>query len=178
VGAEDLATSVELAREALSAGAEGVILPPPLLFRYPTADLHEYYLQFADQAGRDAEIWIDGAPGADELMATGKFAGVCGQGMRLSPEACAIPELLMELECARRTGDGARQAGLERAVAEFAERAAPFPPLVAVKAAVEMRKIAVGAMPLPLAPDRTARLDEFRQWFAQWLPAAKKATRA
>ena len=31
VGSEDLETSVELARAALSAGAEGVLLPPPSL---------------------------------------------------------------------------------------------------------------------------------------------------
>ena len=85
VGAEDLETAVELAREALSAGAQGVILPPPLLFSYPKEELREYYLQFAGQLGKGAEVWIDGAPGAAELMAAGPFAGVTGAGMTLWP---------------------------------------------------------------------------------------------
>ena len=174
-GAEDLATAVGLAREALSAGAQGVLLPPPLLFAYPPADLREYYLQFAGQLGRGAEIWIDGAPCAEELMATGHFAGVVGAGLTLSAEACAIPELLVALECAGRTGDGARQQVLAGLAQEFQEWASRFAPLVAVKIATGLRGIATGNLPVPVAPETAPLLDEFRDWFRGWLPNARKA---
>ena len=174
VGAEDLETAVELGREALHAGAEGVVLPPPLLFEYPIEDLREYYLQFAAQLGRGAEIWIDGAPGWKELMATGHFAGVTGGGMMLSAQACAIPEVLVALDCARRTGDVAAEPWFASLAGEFQDWADRFAPLVAVKVATGLRGIAVGSLPVPVAPERAPLLDEFRGWFRDWLPATKK----
>ena len=169
VGAEDLATAVALGREALAAGAEGLVLPPPLLFPYPEQDLREYYLQFAGQVGR-AEIWIDGAPGAAALMATGQFAGVAGAGLTLSAEACAIPELLVALDCARRVGDTVRHERLSRLAGEFRDRAGRFAPLVAVKVATGVRGIAMGSLPVPVAPECAPLLDEFRTWFRDWFP--------
>ena len=175
-GAEDLATAVGLAREALSAGAQGVVLPPPLLFAYPPADLREYYLQFAGQLGRGAEIWVDGAPGAEEIMASGHFAGVVGAGLTLCAEACAIPELLVALDCARRTGDSARHERLALLANEFRERANQFAPLVAIKVATGVRGIAMGSLPVPVAPEAAPLVDEFRDWFRTWYPKARKAT--
>jgi dihydrodipicolinate synthase/N-acetylneuraminate lyase len=174
VGAEDLATAVSLAREALCAGACGVVLPPPLLFAYPKEELREYYLQFAAQVGRNAEIWIDGAPGAEELLASGRFAGRAGQGIALSSEACAIPELLVALDCARRTGDAPKVDRLAPLAAEFQDWSQRFAPLVAVKVATGLRGIAMGSLPVPVAPERSGLMDEFIEWFRGWLPMMKK----
>ena len=174
VGAEDLETAVELARDALAAGAVGVILPPPLLFRYPAEEMREYYLQFADQVGRGAEVWIDGAAVAAELMATGRFAGIAGDGMTLSAEACAIPEVVVALDCARRTGNMPEVNRLSRLEAEFCGWSERFAPLVAVKVAMQVRGIAMGTLPVPVAPERLRPLEDFREWFGAWLPAARK----
>lgn len=174
VGAEDLASAVELAQEALAAGAAGIVLPPPLLIAYPPDDLREYYLQFAAQVGRGAEIWIDGAPEAQALLETGMFAGVTGGGLRLSDEACAIPELIVSLECARARGNTSRAAALAALAGEFRHWAARFAPLVAVKTATGLRGIAVGSLPVPLAPERARLLGEFREWFQGWQPAMTK----
>jgi dihydrodipicolinate synthase/N-acetylneuraminate lyase len=174
VGAEDIATAVALAREALSAGAHGVILPPPLLFSYPDEDLREYYGQFAGQMGKGVEIWIDGAAPAEALMATGLFTGVAGTGLMLSVEANAIPEVMVALDCARRTGDAARQERLNALAAEFAAWSARFAPLVAVKIATETRGIRTGPLPLPIPAERAPLVEEFRGWFKDWLPGAKK----
>lgn len=85
VGSEELSISVELAREASRAGAQGVLLPPPLLFRYAAADIQEYYTQFAAQVGSGTALWIVSAPGLDEetsrgLLGTGLFAGIVAEG--------------------------------------------------------------------------------------------------
>lgn len=173
VGAEDLATSVELAREALAAGAEAVILPPPLLFDYPPEEVREFYLQFAAQMGRGTEIWIDRAPSPDQLTATGHFAGVVGDGLILSAEACAIPELTRALDCARRTANG-RSEELGRLALEFQAWADRLPPLVAVRSAITLRGIAMGSLPIPLSPQRQPELEEFREWFRRWLPVMNK----
>jgi len=173
-GAEDLSTAVELAREAMGCGAAGVILPPPLLFAYPDPELCEYYLQFASVLGRDTEIWIDGAAPAEDLMRTGRFAGIVGDGMNLASEACAIPELLVALDAARRSGDTACQHHHARLAGEFREWAERFAPLVAVKVAAEVRGIGTGGLPVPVAPERARLLDEFREWFRNWLPATRK----
>jgi 4-hydroxy-tetrahydrodipicolinate synthase len=176
-GAEDLDTAVEIGREALAAGATGVILPPPLLFSYPPADLREYYLQFAGQVGTGAEIWIDGAAPTDALMDTGRFAGVVGSGMTLSAEASAIPELVVGLECARKSGDAAALQRYTDSMAEFQQRAERFAPLVALKIAASMRGIPMGTLPVPVAPERAGEVDEFREWFRAWLPAVRKMAR-
>jgi dihydrodipicolinate synthase/N-acetylneuraminate lyase len=175
VGAEELDTAVALARDALAAGVEAVVLPPPLLLTYPREELREYYLQFAAQVGRRSAVWIDApADFAAELVAANDFGGVVGVDLRLSSDACAIPELFVALDCARRTGAVARAAALEALVGEFQSWSGRFAPLVAAKVATGLRGISMGALPVPVAPERLRALDEFREWFAGWLPAMKK----
>jgi dihydrodipicolinate synthase/N-acetylneuraminate lyase len=179
VGSEELETSLDLARDALAAGAEGVLLPPPLLFGYPPEDLCEYYLQFSGQLPRDASIWIVptshmAMDTAESLAASGRFAGIVGQRLDVSTEACAVPELYVALDCARRTGNPDRVAALAACAREFEEWAGCFAPLVAVKSATELRGIQMGALPVPVAPHRQPTLEQFREWFAGWLPGARK----
>jgi dihydrodipicolinate synthase/N-acetylneuraminate lyase len=179
VGSEDLETSIELARDAFCAGAAAVLLPPPLLFPYPEPELREYYLQFAAQVEEKGRIWI--VPGASltseaarELLGSGRFAGMTGRELPIREEACAIPELLVALNCARRTGDEARTAELERAERQFLQWAQQFGPLVAVKVAAEVRGIPSGPLPVPVPPEKRHLLEEFREWFRAWLPMARK----
>src|SRR5437016_5077957 len=85
VGSEDLAISVELAREACGAGAQGVLLPPPLLFRYAAAEMREYYTRFAAQVGSRPAVWIVQSTDLDletalGLLGTGQFAGIVAEG--------------------------------------------------------------------------------------------------
>lgn len=179
VGAEDLGTALALAREAMSAGAEGVLLPPPLLIPYPPEELREYYLQFAGNAGAETPVWIVPEPSmppatAAALLETGRFAGVVGEGLRVSTAACAIPELHVALERAVRAGDEDRANALAGRTREFEDWSAHFAPLVAVKMAVELRGIPMGSLPVPVAPERQHAIDEFRAWFRAWLPASNE----
>src|SRR5215471_4549530 len=179
VGSEDLETSVELARAALSAGAEGVLLPPPSLFAYPQPELREYYLQFADQVDESGGIWIVESPALaagtiQELLATGQFAGSTSTNLTLSPEANAIPELLVALHCACLSGDTGRAASLTAALREFQDWADRFAPLVAVKEAAALRGIPMGPPRIPVAPERRPLLAKFREWFAGWLLLTRK----
>lgn len=85
IGSADLDASVGLARDALDAGAAGLLLPPPYFFRYQQDDLAEFYRQFAAQVGKGAVTYLSNAPAftsrihvetALQLLATGSFAGL------------------------------------------------------------------------------------------------------
>jgi 4-hydroxy-tetrahydrodipicolinate synthase len=79
VGSATFDHSVELAREARSAGAAAVLLPPPLYYRYDEDDIFEFYIQFATQLGSGPPILLSGeiAPEtACRLLETGRFAGI------------------------------------------------------------------------------------------------------
>ncbi len=84
VGSATLDASVELAREAIGAGAAALLVPPPLFFRYDQDDMRAFYEQFAAQAGRDARSLLYHSPEtgtiapetAAALLAGGRFAGM------------------------------------------------------------------------------------------------------
>jgi dihydrodipicolinate synthase/N-acetylneuraminate lyase len=77
--------SIELAREAASAGAAGLFLMPPYYFRYSQETIYRFYLSFAAVLGDAAPIYISNDPSfttaiaastALKLLATGRFAGI------------------------------------------------------------------------------------------------------
>jgi dihydrodipicolinate synthase/N-acetylneuraminate lyase len=79
VGSATFDHSLELAREARSAGVAGVLLPPPLFYRCDQDDLCEFYTQFASQLGSGPPIVLTGEIGpetAAQLLASGRFAGI------------------------------------------------------------------------------------------------------
>ena len=81
VGSATLDASLDLAREAQSAGAAALVLPPPHFFRYDQDDLRAYYCQFAAELGVDPPIVIYRTAAlavetALELWQTGRFGAV------------------------------------------------------------------------------------------------------
>jgi len=85
VGHSTLDAAIELGREAVSAGAAGLLLMPPYFFRYSQEDIHEFYMQFAAAVGPPARIFLYNVPfftneiaieNATSLLATGQFAGI------------------------------------------------------------------------------------------------------
>jgi dihydrodipicolinate synthase/N-acetylneuraminate lyase len=77
--------ALELASEAISSGAAGLLLMPPYFFRYEQADILEFYLQFSKDIGRATPIFLYNIPAftnaiefdtARQLLATGRFAGI------------------------------------------------------------------------------------------------------
>lgn len=81
VGSATLDASIDLAREAQSAGAAGLVVPPPLYFRYDQDDLRAYFSQFAADLGSDPPIVIYRTATLDartaiQLCESGRFGGV------------------------------------------------------------------------------------------------------
>jgi dihydrodipicolinate synthase/N-acetylneuraminate lyase len=85
VGHSTLEGAIELGRDAVSAGAAGLLLMPPYFFRYSQEDIHEFYVQFAAAVGSSARIFLYNIPfftneiaieTATALLSTGQFAGI------------------------------------------------------------------------------------------------------
>jgi len=85
VGHSTLEGAIGLGREAVTAGAAGLLLMPPYFFRYSQEDIHEFYVQFTAAVGAAAKIFLYNIPfftneiaieTATSLLATGQFAGI------------------------------------------------------------------------------------------------------
>lgn len=79
VGSATLDQSLDLAREARSAGVAAILLPPPLCYHCDPDDIFEFYSQFAAQMGSGPPIVMTGeiAPEtAGQLLDSGRFAGI------------------------------------------------------------------------------------------------------
>ncbi len=77
--------ALNLAREAASDGAAGVLLLPPHFFRYGQQEIRAFYLQFAEDMEAETPILLYNVPEhagaiqvdtAIELLSTGRFAGI------------------------------------------------------------------------------------------------------
>jgi len=104
--------------------------------------------------------------GHDAIFAPARAAGADGV---VSGVACAVPELLLALDRAITQHDDAGTARLDARLHEFLGRIERFPTPVAIKAALGARGIKTGTLPVPLAKETQAALDEFREWFKGWL---------
>ncbi|HWF07659.1 MAG TPA: dihydrodipicolinate synthase family protein [Bryobacteraceae bacterium] len=113
------AGAVQLADEAIAAGADGLILMPPYFFRYAQSEIEEFYLEFAKETGDAVPIVIQNFPqvasaiGIDlmrRLIDTGRFAGI--------EDSSGDPETLRQLLELRRTRPFALLSGDDRRAAE------------------------------------------------------------
>lgn len=80
-----LAGAIRLAGEAVSAGADGLILMPPCFYPYAQCEIEEFCLQFAGETGDPVPILLHNLPQCTSklevetvrrLLDTGRFAGV------------------------------------------------------------------------------------------------------
>lgn len=88
----------------------------------------------------------------------------------VSGVACALPELMVALDTALQQGLESKVAGLEGRLQEFMNWVEQFPAPIAIKEAVRMRKLKMGARAVPFGKERERKLGEFEDWFGNWLP--------
>lgn len=109
--------------------------------------------------------------GDDRLFLRARRAGADGG---VTGTGCAVPELMVALERAVRSGKTAAAERLNGRVQEFIDAIAGFPVPVAIKAAVGTRGIKTGPDSTPLGPELSARLERFVSWFREWLPVVQR----
>jgi 4-hydroxy-tetrahydrodipicolinate synthase len=80
-----LSGALQLADEAIAAGADGLILMPPVFYPYKQCDIEEFYLQFARETGDAVPILLHNLPQCTSrietetvrrLIGSGRFAGI------------------------------------------------------------------------------------------------------
>jgi 4-hydroxy-tetrahydrodipicolinate synthase len=85
VGHSTLAGALQLAEEAIAAGADGLLLMPPYFFTYGQREIEEFYKQFARETGDAVPIMLYNIPQftskiefetVRRLIDTGLFAGI------------------------------------------------------------------------------------------------------
>jgi dihydrodipicolinate synthase/N-acetylneuraminate lyase len=162
------AGAVQLADEAIAAGADGLILMPPYFFRYTPREIEEFYTEFAREVGNALPILIHNFPRITSeididlmgrLLDTGRFAGV--------EDSSGDPATFRELLELRHTRPFALFAGDDRKAAEalragavgaISGSACAVPELVSALARAVAEKDDVRADVL------AARLGEFIDW--------------
>jgi len=106
----------------------------------------------------------------------GSFAAARAAGAHavLSSAACALPELMVALDRAILSKNHQAAQELESRMQEFLAWVNQFPQPVIVKMATGLRGFKTGPLAVPLAPEKQKKLEQFRDWFQSWLPAARK----
>lgn len=206
-------TAVRLAEEAAAGGAAGVLIMPPIYFRYDQETIRECMLRFLDIVGRWIPAYLYNIPSftsaiepetAIELLAAG-FSGIkdssgsweylhallespvahgkcilsgsemlCAQARpfgaagTVSGIAACIPELLVALERAVSLADTAAVEKLLARVREFLDWHERFPAPMAIREAANVRGLKAGDRAVPLGPEKTRLMEQFRAWFRDW----------
>jgi dihydrodipicolinate synthase/N-acetylneuraminate lyase len=80
-----LAGAIELAEDAIEAGAAGLLLMPPYYFRYTSGQIAEFFRQFAKEVDGKTPLYLYNIPQftnaipsevIEDLLASGAFAGI------------------------------------------------------------------------------------------------------
>ncbi len=139
-----------------------------------------HFAGIEDGSGTDSVLWIkaagEGKPwrilaADDASFAASRCAGAHGA---ISSAACALPELMMALDRALTARDPTRAQTLDARLREFLVWVDQFPQPVIVKVATGLRRLKTGPLAVPLPPGKQKKLEQFRAWFAAWLPETKK----
>ena len=109
--------------------------------------------------------------GNDIVFTRARRAGADGV---VSGCACAVPELMLGLDCAIRENAEERITRLEQMLKEFIGWLDRFPVPVGVKEATMARGLKVGPPAVPLPTDEERVLAEFREWFSGFLKTVKQ----
>lgn len=190
-----LAGAVQLADEAVAAGADGLLLMPPYFYRYSQGGVEEFYREFAREAPDAVPMLLHHAPRLTSplepatirrLTETGRFAGVVDSS---GDQRCMLELLALKQEMgvavfcgSDRLAAWAVNEGADGVISDCA-CALPgaavgdsmredfllwmerLPPNVAVRRALELRGQKAGAPLTPVSPDESQLLAEFESWF-------------
>ncbi len=157
-----LAGALQLADEAIAAGADGLILMPPIFYPYTPCEVEEFYLQFAHETGDAVPILLHNLPqctsklevqSVRRLFDSGRFAGI--------KDSSGDWEYFSRLLDLKRERPFALLCGADR----FASRALAEGADGAISpSACAVPELVVGLARAPNNDLLSARLDEFVAW--------------
>lgn len=109
--------------------------------------------------------------GSDRLF---RKARACCATAGVSDAAAAIPELLVAIEHAVRTGAEAHADRLDACLQEFLDRVDVFPGALGLQTAAAARGWKVNEPAVPAGAKTRREQEEFRTWLKEWLPNVLK----
>jgi dihydrodipicolinate synthase/N-acetylneuraminate lyase len=109
--------------------------------------------------------------GDDSLFTRSRRFGVDGV---VSGVACAVPELMTGIDRCIQSGRIQAADALDARLQEFIEHISDLPVPAGIKTAVGVRGIKAGPLAAPLGAAGTQRIEQFQQWFRDWLPQVQK----
>ena len=127
----------------------------------------EWPLFEAIESMRD-KVQIQNIVGNDRMYARARAAGADGI---VSGVAAAVPELMLALDRAVISKDEARVQLLDAYLGEFLKYLDHFPATIAIKQGAVARGWKQDHSALPFDSHTIEALNQYRQWFEQWLPA-------
>ena len=125
-------------------------------------------------AGNSIQLPFQLLAGCERIYSGARALGAAGV---VSGIASAIPELMVAFDNALRTGTQERAARLEARVIEFVDWTGELPFPIGIKEAGKQRKLKMGAFAVAPGEHEGRKLEEFRRWLADWLPAVLKECR-
>ena len=190
-----LAGAVQLADEAVGAGADGLLLMPPYFYPYRQSDVEEFYREFSREATDAVPVLLHHAPqfstGLEigtvrRLLATGHFAGIKDAGgdarylsnlLQLKREAtfavfCGSDRLAAQ--ALAEGADGVISAACcalphlrpgDARLVELLDWIDRLPPNATIRRALELRGQKAGGPLTPLGTEAAELLQKFEEWF-------------
>lgn len=128
----------------------------------------EYFTRLSDLRRR---VPFTHLVGNDIVFTRERQAGADGV---ISGVACAVPELMLGLDRAIRSGDLAKTQTLGKRLQELIARIDALPAPIGVREATRLRGVKIGPHAVPPGPESQRRLAEFAEWFPAWLAAVKQ----
>ena len=105
--------------------------------------------------------------GNDSLFTHGLLNGADGV---ISGVCCGLPELMLALNRAIVESNATKRDQLQALLVEYIGWLDRFPVPIGVRETVAMRGLEVGRQAIPFSPASAKTMDEFREWFKEWLP--------
>ena len=153
---------MQLADEAIAAGADGLILMPPTFYPYTQCEVEEFYMQFARETGDAVPILLHNLPQCTSiletetvrrLMASGRFAGI--------KDSSGEWEYFSQLIELRRERPFALLCGADRLAARALAEGADG---IISASACAVPELVVALSRAPNNEAQRARLGEFVEW--------------
>jgi len=113
--------------------------------------------------------------GNDVVFHSMRTAGADGV---VSGVSCALPELMVGLDRAITSGKHRLGEKLDAHLQEFIRRIDAFPAPIGVKEGVLLRGLSAHGHSIPFGPQVQHEIDEFRDWFRDWLPGVLEDCKA
>jgi 4-hydroxy-tetrahydrodipicolinate synthase len=123
----------------------------------------DYLAQLLPLRNENTAVFV----GNDVVFHSLRIAGADGV---VSGVSCALPELMLAIDRAVATDDDEKGESLDRHLQEFIRHIDAMPAPIGVKESVKLRGLKASGHSIPFGPEMRQQIEDFQNWFREWLP--------